>query len=70
VAVYSRTVPLRRRGALMRRMPADPAAAAHELFAVLRDFDAQGARIIWAESPPPDPAWEGVADRLRRAAAG
>jgi L-threonylcarbamoyladenylate synthase len=69
VAVYSRTVPMRRRGALIRPMPADAAAAAHELFAVLRDFDAQGARLIWVEAPPDDPAWEGVADRLRRAAA-
>jgi L-threonylcarbamoyladenylate synthase len=69
VAVYSRTVPMRRRGALIRPMPADAAAVAHELFAVLRDFDAQGARLIWVESPPDDPAWEGVADRLRRAAA-
>ena len=69
VAVYSRTVPMRRRGALIRTMPADAAAAAHELFAVLRDFDAQGARLIWVEAPPDDPAWEGVADRLRRAAA-
>jgi L-threonylcarbamoyladenylate synthase len=50
-------------------MPDDAGAVAHELFAVLRDFDAQGARLIWVETPPPGPAWDGVRDRLVRAAA-
>jgi len=50
-------------------MPADPAAAAHELFAVLRTLDAAGVREIWVEAPPGDPAWDGVRDRLSRAAA-
>jgi L-threonylcarbamoyladenylate synthase len=50
-------------------MPDEPGAAAHELFAVLRKLDAAGARLIWVEAPPPDPAWEGVRDRLGRAAA-
>jgi len=54
---------------LWRAQPADPAAAAHELFAVLRALDAAGAREIWVESPPRDPAWDGVRDRLGRAAA-
>lgn len=54
---------------LQRQMPDDPAAAAHELFAVLRDFDAHGATQIWVEEPPQDSAWDGVRDRLRRAAA-
>lgn len=52
-----------------RRMPADPAAAAHELFAVLRALDTPAVREIWIEQPPDQPAWEGVRDRLRRAAA-
>ncbi len=66
VAVYSRDqLPAWRWQAL----PADPAAAAHELFAVLRALDAAGAREIWVESPPRDPAWDGVRDRLSRAAA-
>lgn len=71
LAVYSRSVgsrPKRAGGVLWRTMPAQPAAAAHELFAVLRDFDAAGARLIWVEQPPPGPEWEGVRDRLRRAA--
>jgi L-threonylcarbamoyladenylate synthase len=66
VAVYSRAqLPAWRWQAL----PADPAAAAHELFAVLRSLDAAGAREIWVEAPPRDPAWDGVRDRLSRAAA-
>jgi L-threonylcarbamoyladenylate synthase len=50
-------------------MPADADAVAHELFAVLRDFDAVGVSAIWVEQPPTDPAWDGVRDRLQRAAA-
>jgi len=49
-------------------MPADPAAAAHDLFAALRQLDDEGAAEIWVEQPPDEPAWEGVRDRLRRAA--
>ena len=66
VAVYSRAqLPAWR----WQPMPAEPAAAAHELFAVLRALDAAGAREIWVETPPHDPAWDGVRDRLSRAAA-
>ncbi|MDT7837424.1 L-threonylcarbamoyladenylate synthase [Aquabacterium sp. OR-4] len=54
---------------LWRPMPADPAAVAHELFAVLRALDVPAVREIWIEQPPDLPAWEGVRDRLRRAAA-
>ena len=50
-------------------MPEDPAAAAQELFAVLRDLDAQGVQEIWIETPPDSAAWDGVRDRLQRAAA-
>jgi len=50
-------------------MPTDAAAVAHELFAVLREFDAAGVSAIWVEQPPPGPEWDGVRDRLRRAAA-
>ena len=57
------------RQVLRRRMPAEAARAARELFAVLREFDAQGARLIWIEQPPDEPEWAGVRDRLRRAAA-
>ena len=49
-------------------MPSNPAECAHELFARLRDLDASGAQEIWVESPPAGPAWDGVRDRLERAA--
>lgn len=50
-------------------MPDDPAAVAHELFSVLRELDDTGVAEIWIEQPPEGPAWEGVLDRLNRAAA-
>jgi L-threonylcarbamoyladenylate synthase len=50
-------------------MPDDAAAVAHELFAVLRTLDATRAPLIWVETPPLSPAWDGVRDRLQRAAA-
>ena len=56
-------------GLLWRAMPADAAQAAHDLFSVLRNFDARGVRTIWIETPPETPEWEGVRDRLNRAAA-
>ena len=36
---------------------------------VLRDLDARGVQQIWVELPPDTPDWEGVRDRLQRAAA-
>ncbi len=69
VAIYSRfwlepsTIPV-----LYRRMPDDATATAQQLFAVLRELDAQGVNEIWIETPPADPAWAGVRDRLQRAA--
>ncbi|RYZ10995.1 MAG: translation factor Sua5, partial [Comamonadaceae bacterium] len=70
IAVWSRA-PLKTRSEhiLLRRMPDDAAATAQQLFAVLRDFDARGMRLIWIETPPADPSWDGVRDRLQRAAA-
>ncbi len=69
LAVYSRSALRPPRGIDHRRMPDSAAAAAHELFGALRAFDDRGARLIWVETPPPDPAWDGVRDRLQRAAA-
>jgi L-threonylcarbamoyladenylate synthase len=70
LAVYSRSVPLNvAPGVRHRRMPAWPDGAAQELFSVLRELDAEGAQLIWVEEPPTDPEWDGVRDRLRRAAA-
>jgi len=69
VAVYCRTVVPGHSVRASRTMPDNPVAAAHELFAALRELDASGASLIWVETPPDAPAWEGVRDRLRRAAA-
>jgi L-threonylcarbamoyladenylate synthase len=69
LAVYSRSVVPKGRDIQHRRMPDNAAEAAHELFAVLREFDARGAQLIWIEQPPPSAEWEAVLDRLRRAAA-
>ncbi len=71
IATWSRAI-LRSSSAqiLRRRMPDDAAETARQLFAVLRDFDAQGVRLIWVEAPPPAPEWDGVRDRLQRASAG
>ncbi|HSQ70840.1 MAG TPA: L-threonylcarbamoyladenylate synthase [Rubrivivax sp.] len=69
VGVYSRLVPEAGNGLVHRAMPADAAAVAHELFAVLREFDTAGVSAIWVEQPPPGPEWDGVRDRLDRAAA-
>ena len=70
IAIYARTV-VRSPSTQVcyRRMPDDAVATAQQLFAVLRDFDAQGVKLIWIEMPPALVAWDGVTDRLMRAAA-
>ena len=70
IAIYARS-PFRITSShiVLRRMPADAMATAQQLFAVLREFDAQKVRLIWVETVPTDAAWDGVRDRLERAAA-
>jgi L-threonylcarbamoyladenylate synthase len=68
-AVYARS-PLRLNApTLHRQMPEDAVAAAQQLFAVLRELDALGVSQIWVQAPPEAPEWDGVRDRLSRAAA-
>ncbi|MBH2017569.1 MAG: threonylcarbamoyl-AMP synthase [Burkholderiales bacterium] len=72
VAVYSRSLWARRtphKGVHHLSMPGDAATAAHDLFADLREMDATGVDQIWVEAPPDGPEWDGVRDRLSRAAA-
>ena len=70
IAVYARSVVrIKSSQVLYRRMPDDALATAEQLFAVLRDFDAQGVKLIWIEPVPEATAWDGVRDRLARAAA-
>lgn len=70
-----------RRAALIRRLspamqdvaaelalPADPTGYAHDLYAALRAMDAVNSDIILIEALPVDDQWQGVNDRLRRAA--
>jgi L-threonylcarbamoyladenylate synthase len=56
-------------GVLWRAQPYSAEQAAHDLFGVLRDLDARGVTQIWVQQPPDTPEWEGVRDRLQRAAA-
>ncbi|MDD5334253.1 MAG: L-threonylcarbamoyladenylate synthase [Rhodoferax sp.] len=70
IAAYARTfLKTRSSQVLLKRMPDDAGATAQQLFAVLREFDNQGVQLIWIETPPDAPAWDGVRDRLQRAAA-
>ncbi len=68
VAVWARAPLPAGHSARVRAMPDDAGAAAQQLFAVLRGFDDAGARLIWVETPPEGAAWDGVRDRLQRAA--
>ena len=68
IALYARNTLAAPPTVRQHPMPADAAAAAQELFAVLRELDAQGVQEIWIETPPDSAAWDGVRDRLQRAA--
>ena len=71
IAVYARSIiRITSSNVGYRRMPDDALATAEQLFAVMRDFDAQGVKLIWIEPVPDASEWDGVRDRLARAAAG
>ncbi len=70
IAVYARaSLKTASRKIVTRQMPSKAAAAAHELFSVLREFDDRGVKLIWVETPPAAMEWDGVRDRLQRASA-
>ena len=70
IAVYARAiVRIQSSRVVFKRMPDDAGATAQQLFAALRDFDAQGIQLVWVETLPKDVTWDGVRDRLMRAAA-
>lgn len=50
------------------QLPAEPGGYAHDLYAGLRELDHARAELILVEALPQDSAWQGVNDRLRRAA--
>ncbi|MFN2643586.1 MAG: L-threonylcarbamoyladenylate synthase [Burkholderiales bacterium] len=49
------------------RMPRDPLAYAHKLYAALRELDGAECQALLIEAPPQTPEWTAVRDRLRRA---
>jgi len=51
------------------RMPQDPARYGHDLYAGLRALDACDCELILVEAPPIETEWDGIRDRLSRAAA-
>ena len=51
-----------------RQLPNNPVSYAHDLYAGLRALDLVHADIILVEALPQDKAWQGVNDRLQRAA--
>lgn len=50
-------------------LPEDPDGYGRGLYAALRALDATGCDLILIESPPDDPAWDAIRDRLDRATA-
>ena len=70
IAVYSRQqMHSASTTVLFRRMPEDAGLAAQQLFATLRELDQPDIKLIWVETPPGDSVWDGVRDRVTRAAA-
>ncbi len=70
IAVYSRQqMHSASTSILFRRMPEDAGLAAQQLFATLRELDQPDTKLIWVETPPEDAVWDGVRDRVTRAAA-
>ena len=69
LAVWSRSALHAPAGRVIgRMMPSDATLAAQQLFATLRELDGQGVQQIWIEMPPASSDWDGVRDRLQRAA--
>jgi L-threonylcarbamoyladenylate synthase len=70
IAVYSRQqMHSASTNILFRRMPEDAGLTAQQLFATLRELDQPDIKLIWVETPPEDAVWDGVRDRVTRAAA-
>jgi L-threonylcarbamoyladenylate synthase len=68
VALMRRLAPAAPAAVAELEMPASPDGYAHDLYAALRQLDAAAADVILVEAPPPESAWQGINDRLRRAA--
>jgi L-threonylcarbamoyladenylate synthase len=70
IAVLSRVRPERVSPAHWLPAEAEPGLYARQLYASLRQLDAAGADLMLIEAPPDGPEWQGINDRLRRAAFG
>lgn len=68
VALISRVIDRAPSAVAQLVLPAEPVGYAHELYAALRAMDSVKADIIVIEAPPAGAEWQGVNDRLRRAA--
>jgi len=69
VGIWARSpIPQPPHGAMIRSMPNDPQLCARALFAQLREFEALGVAEIWVEALPLSAEWDGIRDRLARAA--
>lgn len=68
VALMRHMVPPQPAAIAQFEMPSNPDGYAHDLYAALRMMDTVKADLILVESPPATVVWQGVNDRLRRAA--
>ena len=67
-AQYSMLTHEKQKTKLDQQMPDHADAYAHRLYSSLRTLDAKNAELIVIECPPTGDEWQGVNDRLRRAA--
>jgi L-threonylcarbamoyladenylate synthase len=68
LAVISWSIDLKESNTIYFRLYNSPSAVAHDLYRVMREADQSGAHRILVEQPNGNELWEGVADRLKRAA--
>jgi L-threonylcarbamoyladenylate synthase len=67
-SLYSSLASEQQHAVVNEQLPDDAYAYAHRLYASLRTLDAQNTALIVIERPPTGDKWQGVNDRLRRAA--
>ena len=67
--IRSRLLPAGARLPSVRELARGRRVSLTTALAVLRELDDAGVREIWVEQPPAETAWDGVRDRLSRAAA-
>ncbi|HEY6227084.1 MAG TPA: Sua5 family C-terminal domain-containing protein, partial [Verrucomicrobiae bacterium] len=69
-AIAHERIPVDAGFAAVAVIPHDAEAYARALYAELHRCDESNAEFILIETPPAGPEWEGIRDRLRRAAGG